>query len=189
MSKARATWRACLLWRKSTLGTNIKSSSIVILSYLQYSNTYELDYSSQVIIMIYELVYSLYAMILTCRTLCLIIHMTYMSRGRAKLRWRFIMPSGVPMFFTCRSVGSRTWGNLGSLCVHKHGAWAWRNRWMYFLVSGWGVGGRWWQPCPSHVIPHIWVGCRSLNCHTRLLAGQYSVASQPILHLVLALTM
>ena len=43
----------------------IKSSSIVMLSYLQYSNAYELDYSSHVIIMIYELVYSLYAMIVT----------------------------------------------------------------------------------------------------------------------------
>jgi hypothetical protein len=50
-----------------------------MLSYLQYSNAYELDYSSHVIIMIYELAYSLYVMILTCRTLCLIIHITYMS--------------------------------------------------------------------------------------------------------------
>ena len=50
------------------LGMNtINSSSIVILSYLQYSNAYELDYSSHVII--YELAYSLYVMILTCLTL------------------------------------------------------------------------------------------------------------------------
>jgi hypothetical protein len=106
----------------------IKSSSIVTLAYLQYNNAYELDYSSHVIIMIYELAYSLYAMILTCRTLCLIIHITYMSRIRAKLRWRFIMPSGVPMFFTCRYVGSGTRGDLGSFCVRKHGAWVWRDR-------------------------------------------------------------
>ena len=59
--------------------TNTMSSSIVMLSYLQYSNAYELDYSSHVIIMIYELAYSLCVMILTCRTLCLIIHITYMS--------------------------------------------------------------------------------------------------------------
>ena len=88
----------------------IKSSSIVLLSSLQYSNAYELDYSFHVIIMIYELAYNLYVMILTCRTLCLIIHMTYMSRIRAKLRWQFIVPSGVPKFFTCRSVGSGTRG-------------------------------------------------------------------------------
>ena len=108
VSKARATWRACLLGRKATLGMNINSSSIVILSYLQYSNAYELDYSSYVIIMIYELVYSLYAMILTCRTSCLIIHTSCMNRIRAKMRWRFIVPSGVPKFLTCRSVGSGT---------------------------------------------------------------------------------
>ena len=107
---------------------NTMSSSIVMLSYLQYSNAYELDYSSHVIIMIYELAYSLCVMILTCRTLCLIIHITYMSRIRVKLRWQFIMLSDVPKFFTCRSVGSGTRGNLGSFCVRKHGAWVWRNR-------------------------------------------------------------
>ena len=122
VSKERATWRACLLGRKATLGMNIKSSSIVMLSYLQYSNAYEIDYSSHVILMIYELTYSLYAMILTCRTLCLIIHMTYMSRIRAKFRWWFIVPSGVPKFFTYRSVGSGSRENLGSFYVHKHGA-------------------------------------------------------------------
>ena len=84
------------------LGTNnTMSSSIVMLSYLQYSNAYELDYSSHVII--YELAI------------------------RDKLRWWFIVPSGVPNFFTCRSVGSETRGNLGSFFVCKHGAWVWRN--------------------------------------------------------------
>jgi hypothetical protein len=107
---------------------NTMSSSIVMLSYLQYSNAYELDYSSHVTIMIYELAYSLYIMILTCRTLSLIIHVTCMSRIRAKLRWRFIVPSGVPKFFTCRSVGSGTQENLDSFYVCKHGAWVWRNR-------------------------------------------------------------
>ena len=23
------------------------------------------------------------------------------------------------------------------------------------------VGGRWWQPCPSLVVPHVRVGCRA----------------------------
>ena len=99
----------------------MKISLKVMLSYHLYSSAYELDYSFHVIIMIYELAYSLYVMILTCSTLCLIIHMTYMSRIRAKLRWRFIVPLGVPKFFTCRSVGSGTQGNLGSFCVYKHG--------------------------------------------------------------------
>ena len=103
-------------------------SSKVMPSYHKYSSAYELDYSFHVIILTYELAYSLYVMILTCLTLCSTIHMTYMSRIRAKLRWRFIMPSGVPKFFTCRSVGSGTRGNLGSFYVRKHGAWVWRNR-------------------------------------------------------------
>ena len=104
----------------------MKSSSIASFSYYQYSNAYELDYSSHDIIMIYKLAYSLYVMILTCRTLCLIIHIIYMSRIRAKLRWQFIVPSGVPKFFTCPSVGSGTQGNLGSFCVHGRGARVWR---------------------------------------------------------------
>jgi hypothetical protein len=104
------------------MNNTMKSSSMFMLSYDLYSNTYELDYSSRVMIMIYELVYSLCVTILTCITLCLIIHITYMSRIRAKLRWRFIVPSGVPKFFTCRSVGSTTRRDLGSFCVRKHGA-------------------------------------------------------------------
>ena len=76
------------------MNNTMKSSSIVMLSYHLYSSAYELDYSFCFIIMIYELAFSLYVMILTCRTLCLIIHMTYMSRIKAKLRWRFIVPSG-----------------------------------------------------------------------------------------------
>jgi hypothetical protein len=152
------------------MNNTMKSSSKFLLSYHSYSSAYKIYYSFHVIIMIYKLAYSLCVMILTCSTLCLIIHMTYMSRIRAKLRWRFIVPSGVPKFFTCRSVGSETQGNLGSFYVRTHGAWVWRNRWMHFLLHGWGVDGMWWQPCPFLVIPHVRVGCRSLNCHMRMLA-------------------
>jgi hypothetical protein len=56
-------------------------------------------------------------------TLCLNNHITYIIKIRAKLRWRFIMPLGVPKFFTCRSVGSGTQGDLGSFYIRKHGAW------------------------------------------------------------------
>ena len=48
----------------------MKSSSIVMLSYHLYSSAYELEYSCLVIIMIYELAYSLCIMILTCSTSC-----------------------------------------------------------------------------------------------------------------------
>jgi len=59
------------LGERATLGMNaMKSSSIFKLPYLFLSNAYELEYSFiHVIIMIYELVYSLCVMIITCSTL------------------------------------------------------------------------------------------------------------------------
>jgi hypothetical protein len=85
----------------------MKIYSLVMLSYLLYGNAYELEYSYQhVIIMTYELAYSLWIMIMTCLTLCLIFHTICMMRSRAKLRWRFVMPLGMPMSYACRSVGS-----------------------------------------------------------------------------------
>jgi hypothetical protein len=84
--------------------------SNVLPSIYRYSYAYELEYSSCDIILIYELVCSLYVMMLSYRTLCLIIHIMDMIRNRAKLRWRFIVPSGVPKLLTCRSVGSGTRG-------------------------------------------------------------------------------
>ena len=95
--------------KREKLGMNTKRiSSIVMLSYLQYSSAYELEYNCLVIIMIYELAYSLCVMILTYLSLCLTIHMTCMSRSRARLRWWFIIPSGLPMSYACRSVGSES---------------------------------------------------------------------------------
>ena len=82
----------------------------------------ELEYSFHVIIMTYELAYSFYAMSLTCRTLCLTIQITYMIRSRAKLRWRFIVPSGLPMSYACRSIGSESQGDVGSFLIHERGA-------------------------------------------------------------------
>jgi hypothetical protein len=94
-----------------------------MLSSYIYSHTYELEYSCYVIILIYELVYSLCVMRIANTTLCLTIHITYIIRIRAKLRWWFIMSSGVPKFFTYRSVGSGTRGYLGSFYICKRSAW------------------------------------------------------------------
>ena len=106
-------------WKKSNFGMNTKkSSSIALFSYLQCSSAYELDYSFNVII----LAYSLYVMILTYSTLYLTIHMNCMSRSRARLRWWFVVPSGLPMSYACRSVGSKSWGDMGSFFVHERGA-------------------------------------------------------------------
>jgi hypothetical protein len=110
------------------LGMNTMSSSKFKLLSYSYSSAYELEYSfGHVIIMIYDLVYSLYVMILTCSSSFFNVHITYMSRLRAKLKRRFIMPSGVPKSCTCRSVWSGSQGNLSSFYICKHDAWVWRN--------------------------------------------------------------
>jgi hypothetical protein len=105
----------------------MKESSKVLLSFYQYSCAIELEYSLHVIIVTYELAYSFYVMDLTCRTLCLIIHMTCMIRSRAKLRWRFVVPSGFPMSYACRSVELGSRGDVGSFFVHGRGAWVHEN--------------------------------------------------------------
>ena len=111
------------------LGMNINMGSSKVMSSLYYySHTYELEYSYCVMILIYELVQSLCVMRIGHLTLCLNNHITYIIGIRAKLRWPFIMPSGVPKFFTYRSIRSRTQGNLGSFCIRKCGSWAWRDR-------------------------------------------------------------
>ena len=86
------------------------SSSNVVLSYYNYSHTYELEYSYSVMILIYELAYILCVMTVAHMTLCLKAHINYIISIRAKLRWWFIVLSGVPKSFTCRSVGSGTRG-------------------------------------------------------------------------------
>ena len=83
------------------LGMNMKNSSKVLLSFYQYSCAIELEYSFHVIILTYELAYSFYVMNLTSKTLYLIIHTTYMIRIKTKLRWRFVIPSGLPMSYAC----------------------------------------------------------------------------------------
>jgi hypothetical protein len=116
--------------------------SHALISYIN-SCAIELEYSFHVIILTYELAYSLCVMILTCshdmilayeldyssyarvssyKTLCLNIHVICLLRIRAKYRWWFIMPSGTPKFFTCRSVGSGTAGDLGGHYIHGRGA-------------------------------------------------------------------
>ena len=67
-----------------------------MLSYYIYSHAYELEYSCYVIILIYELVYSLCIMRVAYMTLSLSTHITYIIGIRAKLKWRFIVLSGVP---------------------------------------------------------------------------------------------
>jgi hypothetical protein len=86
------------------------SSSKAMLSYDNYSHTYELKYGYCIMIMIYELVQSLCIMRIVHLTLCLTNHITYIIGLRVKLRWRFIVSLDVPKFFTCRSVQLGTRG-------------------------------------------------------------------------------
>jgi hypothetical protein len=92
------------------------------------SDTYELEYSSYVMILAYELAYNFDVMSLAYRTLCLIIHITYMIRIRAKLRCWFIIPLGLPMSYACRSIGSESRGDIGSFFIHEHGPWVYAPR-------------------------------------------------------------
>jgi hypothetical protein len=78
----------------------IMSSSKVMLSYDNYSHTYELEYGYCVMVMIYELVQCLRVMRIAQLTLCLTNDITYIIGIRVKLRWRFIMSLGMPKFFT-----------------------------------------------------------------------------------------
>ena len=95
---------------EESLGMNINMGSSKVMYSLYYSHTYELEYSYFVMILIYELVQSLCVMRVAHLTLCLNNHITYIIRIRAKLRWQFIVLSGVPKSFTCRSIGSGTQG-------------------------------------------------------------------------------
>jgi hypothetical protein len=80
-----------------------------MLSYRLYSYAIELEYSYLVIIMIYELAYSL------CVMIC-------MSRSRARVGVTVHRSFGFAYILTCRSVGSESRGNMGSFLVHGHGA-------------------------------------------------------------------
>jgi hypothetical protein len=144
------------------MNNTMKSSSIVLLSYHLYRSAYELEYSCLVILKLYEIAYSLCVMILTCSTSCLIIHMICMSRSRARVEVTVRRSFWFAHILACRSVGSESRGIwVASLyagmvleCTGTFG---------YDGAPGWGVGGRWWQPCLSLVIPHVRVLCRSFK--------------------------
>jgi hypothetical protein len=134
LEQGKATLESLAPWKKWLLGMNrIMTSSKAMLSYYIYSHTHELEYGFCVMIMIYELVQSSCVMRVAHLTLCLTNHITCITGIRVKLRWQFIESSDVPKFFTYRSIGSGTWGNLGSLCICKRGAWVWRDRWLHCL--------------------------------------------------------
>ena len=109
------------------MNNTMKSSSEVLLSYHLYSSAYELEYSCLVIIMIYELAYSLCVMMLTYSTLCLTIHMTCMSRSRARVEVVVRRSFRFAHILAYRCVGSESRGDMGSFFVHGHATRVHRN--------------------------------------------------------------
>ena len=107
--------------RKLSMNTK-RISSKVMLSYYKYSCAIELEYSSHVRILTYELAYSLCVMILTCATLCLTIHIIYISRSRARSEVAVHRSFGFAHILACRSVGSEPQGDMDSFLVHGRGA-------------------------------------------------------------------
>jgi hypothetical protein len=93
-----------------SMNNSINSSSKFKLSFHLYSIGYEVEYSFHVIIMIYELVYSLYVMILTCSTSCFNIHMTCMSRIRARVEVVIHRAFRCAHIHACQSIGLESWG-------------------------------------------------------------------------------
>jgi hypothetical protein len=103
------------------------SLHVIILTYeLAYSLCMMIVICSYDKILVYELVHSPYARVLSYKTLCLNIHAICLLGFRTKYRWWFIMPLGTPKSFTCRSEGSRTAGDLGGHYICGRGAWVYR---------------------------------------------------------------
>jgi hypothetical protein len=73
-------------------------------------------------IVVYELVHSPCARVLSYKTLCLNIHAICLLGFRAKHSWWFIMPLGTPKFFTYRFARSGTTGDLGGHYIRGQGA-------------------------------------------------------------------
>ena len=96
---------------------NMKNSLKFLLSCYQYSYAYELEQSSYVTCLAY-------------RTLCLIAHAMFMVRIRAKLRWQFVVSSGLLVSYACRSIGSESQGDAGSYFIHGRGARVLGNLWI-----------------------------------------------------------
>jgi len=107
--QGKATLESLTPWKKTTLHINrIMSSSKFILALSNYSHTYELEYSCDVIILIYELLYSLCVMILSSLTVSLIKHIAYIMKNRAKLDVMVHRTARCAQFITYRSIWSES---------------------------------------------------------------------------------
>jgi hypothetical protein len=105
------------------MNTTLKSSSKFILSYSSYSSAYELEYNfAHVIIMIYELSYSLYVMIMTCSSSFFNVHMICISRSRTRVGVIVHCTFRFAYVLAYQFVGLESRGDMGSFFVHGRGA-------------------------------------------------------------------
>ena len=88
------------------------SSSKFILSLFNYSHDYELEYSCDVMLFIYELEYSLCVNRVSSLTLCLI-NIFQLTKARVRLHVVVHRTTRCAQFINCRSVGSESRGELG----------------------------------------------------------------------------
>ena len=68
------------------------------------------------------------AMFLVLDPICLIVHITFMFRSRTMLMIMVRRAISPPKFFTRRSVGSESRGNLGVSLIREHGARVYEDR-------------------------------------------------------------
>ena len=95
--------------------SNTKLSLMFLLSYDQYSS-----------VLVLELM--ILAMFLVLDPKCFIVHITFVFRSTTMLMMMVRRATSPPKFFTCRSVGSESRGNLGVSPIHEHGARVYEDR-------------------------------------------------------------
>ena len=94
---------------------NIESSLMFLSSYDQYSS-----------VLVLELM--IFAMFIVFDPKCFIVHITFVFGSRTMLTMMVRWAISPPKFFTCRSVGSESRGNLGVSLIREHGARVYEDR-------------------------------------------------------------
>jgi hypothetical protein len=160
----------------------MKSFILIFIMFFQfalflysYSRCYELEYSHVDMFMICVLVYSPYVMhisylaMYSLLSLYVVFRLVYSLHIMYMLSWlrcfTLISCSWVELF-VCWGGGSSCFWVCPSLLpidhyVCGHGTRVYSVGWMHFMSHGQGVGGRWWQLCPSLEFPHVRPWCRS----------------------------
>jgi len=108
-----------------------------------YNNAYELEYSLvHVMIMIYEVAYSLCVMFLTCSSSFFIVHQVSKNRGRTgdEMTFRWAMVAAPSL--ACHSKGVGSIGVRSCFQLHGRGARVCGDQRICGCLSGRGVGGR-----------------------------------------------